>query len=148
LKRPAPAVLVLSLFLIDRALKSLVFRRWAVGESHPVLPGFLHFTRVNNDGAAFGLLKGSTPILAAVSAACAFVLARLLIVRPETPPLKATAFSLVLAGALGNLYDRVRYGYVLDFIDLRVWPVFNVADACITAGAALLVVSAMAGGRR
>ena len=141
--RTAPAVLVASFFLLDRALKSFVFIHWGEGESRPVLPSVFHLTRVNNTGAAFGMLKDATLVLAAVSAVCAGVLAWLLFIRPPASRLKSAAFALVLAGALGNLYDRLRYGYVLDFIDLRVWPVFNVADACITAGAFLLILSAM-----
>ena len=150
MKRPAPAVFVVSVFLLllDRALKALVFRRWAEGESHPVFPGVFHLTRVNNDGAAFGILKGSTPFLAAVSAACALALSWILFARPPASSPKTAALALLLAGALGNLYDRLRYGYVLDFIDLRVWPVFNVADACITTGAVLLVLSALIGRQR
>lgn len=59
----------------------------------------------------------------------------------ERAPLSAAAYALVIAGALGNLYDRLRYGYVVDFLDFRVWPVFNVADISISVGVGLIILS-------
>lgn len=129
-----------AVFAADRLLKLQVLAGFDEGESRPLLPGLLHLTRVDNTGAAFGLFRGSLPMLVLVSSVCVALLA--LALRRATPA-QAVAFSLVLGGAAGNLYDRLVYGFVVDFIDLRVWPVFNLADSAITAGVALLVALAV-----
>ena len=104
-----------------------------------MIPGIFHVTRVNNTGAAFGILKGQGPVLILVSAVCiAFLMVTLF--KNTFRGTSLAAWSLVLAGALGNLYDRLRYGYVVDFLDLRVWPVFNVADVSICLGAFLVAL--------
>ncbi len=116
-------------------------------QSVPVWPSVFHLTRVNNTGAAFGLWKDFPLALAAFSAVS--VVAILLYLAgffgPRLPAGRqishAVAWALVAGGALGNLYDRVRFGYVIDYLDLRVWPVFNFADACISIGVAWIVFS-------
>lgn len=105
----------------------------------PVWKGIFHITRVNNTGAAFGWLKNSGGFLIFVSAISVVVLT-LHLFRKRKPSVSDAAWALVLGGALGNLYDRLRFGYVVDFLDLRVWPVFNVADACICIGVGLIFV--------
>ncbi len=145
MKRTRPVLIVLAVFAADRLTKAWVLARFAAGESVPFVPGLLHWTRVDNTGAAFGFLRGSTPLLAAVSVFCIACLAFGLW---RGAPAWNTAFSLILAGAAGNLYDRVRYGYVIDFIDLRVWPVFNLADTAITAGVCLVIARAILERRR
>ena len=134
---------VTAVFLVDRALKALIVARYAEGDGFPVLPGIFHITRVNNTGAAFGLMKGLTPILIAISLVCVIFLATSLWRASDhrnVSGVRAMAFSLVMAGALGNLVDRVFYGYVIDFLDFRVWPVFNLADISICVGAGLIVL--------
>ena len=113
------------------------------GATIPLLP-FLHLTYVQNTGAAFGLLRGAGPLLILISLAVIVTLMRSL--RQEAPqaqdlPARCQRYGmiLILGGALGNLIDRIRLGYVVDFVDLRVWPVFNLADSAITIGIALLV---------
>jgi signal peptidase II len=95
----------------------------------------LSFSLVENTGASFGLFKSQTFILVSVS-----VIAIIFIVfylTKKTPGLYLP-FALLLGGACGNLIDRLRFGYVVDFIDLHWWPVFNVADSCITVGSFIL----------
>lgn len=110
------------------------------GESLAVWPGFFHITRVNNTGAAFGILKDERGILLAASWIGALLLGFYVLMQFRRGSAKGSvlAWSLVLAGAIGNGADRLRYGYVLDFLDFRVWPVFNVADASITIGVILV----------
>jgi signal peptidase II len=138
----APAV-----FFIDRLLKAAVASRYSEGEGFAVIPGIFHVTRVNNTGAAFGMMRGSVAFLVAVSALCIAFLAwglwrALSDPRDGQGPGFAglVASALVIGGAAGNLYDRVRFGYVVDYLDFRVWPVFNVADAAICAGVLLIGV--------
>ncbi len=108
-------------------------------------PGFFHLTRVENTGAAFGLLKGSGPLLIVVSAICIVLLGAYLIHHSlkGIVSLRTIASSLVIAGAFGNLTDRLWYGTVIDFLDFRIWPVFNIADVSICIGAALVVWTLM-----
>ena len=121
--------------LSDRLAKVFITQRTQEAQGFPVIPGFFHITRVNNTGAAFGILKDSQNILILISAL--FILGILAwwsknSHRPLSPMI--FGWSLVLAGAASNLYDRVCYGYVIDFLDFRIWPVFNLADTSICVG--------------
>lgn len=128
---------------VDQATKLLVV--WLLPQGHPsvaVIPRLLYFTHVRNQGTAFGLLPrgGIVLSLIAVGAIVAIVAYwQRLRKRPDPPPaLLVFSLALPLGGAIGNLLDRMRTGAVIDFIDLRFWPVFNVADSAITVGAALI----------
>lgn len=103
----------------------------------PVLP-FFHLTYVENTGAAWGILSGNNALLIVVALV---LLGGLLWARrswPEDNLWARWGAALVIGGALGNLYDRLAFGAVIDFLDFRVWPVFNIADSCISVGACLL----------
>lgn len=140
---PAVALLVLA---ADQISKALVVARLALGQSvdlAPWLAPVFSITRTANTGASFGLFQGTSDILAIIAVAVVVVI--LLYYRQVPPgqwPLRAV-LGLQLGGALGNLADRLTRGAVVDFIDvnfwpLRDWPIFNVADAAIVAGVALL----------
>ena len=134
--------LALSVLVVDQALKQLVEGSMNLGESIPLIPGILHLTYVTNDGGAFGILAGRGDVLLVASGlALAFVLWMLL----EGPPTRITtlACGLILGGAAGNLLDRLSAGEVTDYVDLRVWPVFNAADTAIVLGAATLLLVAL-----
>ncbi|HEX9779789.1 MAG TPA: signal peptidase II [bacterium] len=144
---PAPAVPRLAwpwavgaaVLVADQLVKLLILGRFAPGDSLPVIPSVLHLTYVQNTGAAFGLLRGQLGIFIALSATVMLWIAWMLLSRRRQPMAVLAASGLLLGGAAGNLIDRVRFGYVVDFIDLRVWPVFNIADSAITIGVALLL---------
>ena len=104
----------------------------------PLLPGVLHLTYVQNTGAAFGLFRGCAGLFIALAVVIAGWVSVELSQRPH-PTLGRVGLSLILGGAVGNLIDRARLGSVIDFIDLRVWPVFNLADSAITIGVGLLL---------
>ncbi|MDO8603459.1 MAG: signal peptidase II [Candidatus Omnitrophota bacterium] len=148
-KRISSIVSVLSFLLIlsmDRVSKTVVSSRLSVGQSIPIIKNMLHITFVKNTGAAFGLFKNSTYFFIAVSMIAVIMIGAVLIkaVRNRNFSEKFLFnFSLILimAGALGNLIDRISLRYVIDFIDVRIWPVFNIADSAITAGTALLIIS-------
>jgi signal peptidase II len=134
--------LLISLILVcDRLSKIAAERALSLYESAPVIKGVFHFTLVHNTGAAFGLLKNQLVLLIATSLLAVVLMSLSLHRVRSAPPVYRIALSLIFSGALGNLIDRVFMGYVIDFIDLRVWPVFNIADSAITIGAVLLAFS-------
>ncbi|MFN3422940.1 MAG: signal peptidase II, partial [Armatimonadota bacterium] len=109
-----------------------------LGSSIPILPNAFHITHTQNPGAAFGLFPNATMLLVVVAL---FVSAILLWLGRQGFDRRrvAVATGMMLGGALGNLIDRIRFGAVTDFIDLRVWPIFNLADTALTMGAFLLL---------
>ena len=153
MKKFFPFPVILSFFILDRITKLTVINHLKESQSVPVWPGVFHLTRVNNTGAAFGMLKGNAGLLALVAVACVIgisaVLIKDLFIKSPAEDSRATligglrncALALVAAGAAGNLYDRIHYGYVIDFLDFRIWPVFNIADSGICAGIFLIVLS-------
>ena len=126
--------------IVDRLTKYLLFRNLSPGESVRVVPGLFHITLVLNSGAAFGLFKGQS-VFFTISAVVLIVFILFYICRGRCKDLLTlTALGLILGGAAGNLIDRIAFGYVIDFLDFRIWPVFNIADASITIGAFILAV--------
>jgi len=138
-----------AIVLADQITKWLVLARFAPGE-RVELTGFFNLVLVFNKGAAFSFLAAEagwqTPLLAAFALGAAVVVSVLLVRSPERRMLCA-GLSLILGGALGNLVDRLRFGHVVDFLDLHAagwhWPAFNVADSAITIGAALLILDGL-----
>ena len=140
LSRAAYPAAVLALFSLDRLTKSWAIHSLQPHGEIPLLP-FFSLTYVENTGIAFGMFRGRNSPLVLLSV---FLILGLLWWRrriPGTARLAHWAVILVVAGAVGNLYDRIVYGCVVDFLDFKVWPVFNVADSCITVGACLLALS-------
>lgn len=124
--------------VLDRLTKWLVLQNMTGGREIKILPGILHLNLVLNRGAAFGLFDGMAPFL--ILASIAAISCIILYVSNKRAPDKvlSVGLAMILGGAAGNLIDRLFYGHVVDFIDLRVWPVFNVADSFITIGAVVL----------
>ena len=124
--------------IVDRLTKHILFRNLSEGESVRIVPGLLHITLVLNTGAAFGLFRGRGAFFM-ISTALIIIFICAYVLRGGCKDLLTmTALGLILGGAAGNLVDRVLFGYVIDFLDLRIWPVFNLADACITIGIIIL----------
>ena len=130
---------------LDQFIKLVIRHTLSPIQSVPLIPSVIHLTYVQNSGAAFGLFPGHTSLFILVSVAVAgWVCVELIRLRTGTQaPRTQAGLILILSGALGNLIDRLWFGYVIDFIDLRVWPVFNVADSCITIGVGLLLWQAV-----
>lgn len=130
-----------AILALDALTKMLAASSLTHVQSVSVIPNIFHFTLVLNDGVAFGLLKDKADVFIPVSlGAIAFII---LYVRRSVFINAATtlALGLILGGAAGNLIDRIRFGYVIDFLDFRVWPVFNIADSAISIGAGILILS-------
>ncbi len=121
------------LLAFDQAAKLTVVRAIPVGESWPAT-GLLQLTHARNSGSALDLFSGHTVALIAGSAICITMLIALYWPRPKTGARPQVAFGLMLAGALGNLIDRILFGHVVDFIDVLPWFIFNVADIAILFG--------------
>jgi signal peptidase II len=146
--RLAPWLISVVTFGADQLTKLLVDQWFAPGESLPLVHPILHLTYVQNRGAAFGLFQGRQALFIVLALAVIAGIGRELLLRPSASPAVRWGCGLVLGGVAGNLLDRLRFGYVVDFIDLRVWPVFNVGDSAITIGVALLVLHSVFGGRK
>ncbi|MEW6281839.1 MAG: signal peptidase II [Candidatus Eremiobacterota bacterium] len=141
-------LLALAWLVLDQVTKAWVQSSMTLHQSIET-PGNLFFwTYIHNRGGAFGLFPGASLLFLTTGVlVTAFLLWSLPRARNLSTP-TAVAYSLILGGAVGNLVDRVRYGYVVDFIDLnfwplKQWPVFNVADIGISVGIGLLVLTSL-----
>lgn len=147
-----PWITALVIVVADRITKSMLMDRLDPGGWIEVMPG-LALTHVHNPGIAFSLFASGGPltrvILHLVIFTSVVIIAAMLVRHAHNSRLAGVAFGLILGGAVGNLIDRVLYGWVVDFIHVWVrigdrslsWPDFNVADASITCGAMLLILS-------
>ena len=138
--------LALVIALADQGTKQLIGSLLAAGENRAVT-GFFNLVLVSNRGAAFSLLSnapGWQRELFAGIAVAASVLIVVLLARHCADRLFCAGLALILGGALGNLWDRIVLGHVVDFLDFHAlgyhWPAFNLADSAITVGAALLIL--------
>ena len=153
--RRLPWLLGISLlvFLADRLTKIWVSTHIPLGGAIPVIPRVLRITHWTNDAAAFSLFAGTASpntlrwVLSAFSIVAAIAVLAVLFRIGQRFSMVAVALSLILAGALGNAHDRIRYGSVTDFIEVHIfgyhWPDFNVADSSIVTGACLLLLDSL-----
>jgi len=135
-------VTVATIVLIDRLSKILFSDVLSLGESFTVIRNVFHFTLVHNTGIAFGLFKDQGVVFIILPVIAVILLVYNIFFYRDNQNLSRTyifSFSLILGGAIGNLIDRIAYGYVIDFIDFRIWPVFNIADSAITIGAIIIL---------
>ena len=128
--------------LFDQASKLFIQYKMKIGESIPVIKGIFHITYIENPRTSFGLFEYNTSffvIAALISVILAILIYKKIIFKKD--PFMYIPLTLVLGGAVGNLIDRVRIdGKVVDFIDFRIWPVFNFADSAIVCGMLILLV--------
>ena len=136
--------------LVDQISKQLVLYTFAQNERLEVIPGFFTLTHVRNTGGAFGLFAGKATIIRTafflvVSCVAVGILWYLYRTMAKGRKWIEAGFALILAGAVGNMIDRFRFGEVVDFLDLHIgvyhWPAFNVADSAICVGVGILVVN-------
>lgn len=126
---------------LDQLTKYLIRSGMELNNSVPVIDGILHLTYIQNTGAAFSILQNKTIFLVILQIiVIAIVLGVLIKRRKKDHWCLLLSLSLIVAGGLGNLIDRGINGYVVDFLDIRVWPIFNVADISVCVGCGLLVI--------
>ena len=137
-------LLTIALIVLDQVVKYLVSSSIPLYGSVPFIPYIMELTYVQNTGAAFSILSEHTWILTLISLVMSVILAVCVWKKFFSHPFGRTALTLILAGAIGNLIDRVWLGYVVDMIELEFmrFAVFNVADCAVCVGAALLVIYA------
>ena len=151
--RPVCLLIAALVIILDRCSKLWVARHIALGGAITIIPRAFRITHVLNTGAAFSMgAQSASPaavrnFLIGFSAIAAIAVFVLLIKWGRALTLTTLALSLILGGALGNLYDRVRYKFVVDFLEVHIihyhWPDFNIADSAIVIGACLLLIESL-----
>ena len=142
---------MLNLFFILAATAALAADQWLkhwitanlpLGQTRPLLPGFVQLRTVHNYGAAWSSFSGQRWLLLIVTTIIVLAVAYCLVRRIVRHPLGFSACCLIISGGIGNIIDRARYGYVVDMFDFQFmsYPVFNVADMCIVVGAILAAI--------
>ncbi|MCL2493601.1 MAG: signal peptidase II [Clostridiales bacterium] len=130
---------------VDQFLKYLVQTRLALGEAWPSADRFARILHVQNDGVAFSLFAGNPQALIALQSVLFIAIAVLAVFayRRRFSPAIVTGLTWIVAGGAGNLVDRIRYGYVVDFIAVGNFPVWNFADMCVVGGCILIGISVL-----
>ena len=132
-------IMIAVIVAIDQCLKLLVENNIAVGAKVYIVEQYLVLTNVHNTGAAFSFLADQPQVVLGITSAIVAVGFYFLFVFRGNP-LMQTFISLILGGANGNLLDRMTHGYVIDYIDINIIPVFNFADICVTVGTLFLCI--------
>jgi len=132
--------ITLFIVILDQITKFFIRQELQLNQSIPIIRNILNFTHTTNTGSAFGLFKGLNLIFILFSFIVIIVIFRYLKKIKENERLLQFAVGSLSGGTIGNLIDRIFYGYVIDFIDFRVWPVFNIADSFITISVIFIAV--------
>ena len=134
-------LLAIIVFLLDQASKLAVLE-WLKPIGSIEMPGgFWALTYSENTGGAFSFLRGHNWVFIVFGGIILGVLIYLVKDAPKAPTSQNAALALLIGGAVGNLLDRVRLSYVVDFLDFKVWPIFNIADSAICIGIGLLLIA-------
>lgn len=129
---------------IDQWSKLQIARTMDLGTGKTLIPGILDLTYTHNTGAAFSILTGQQTLLTVVTAAVMIAMTVYVVRKGKSIFLpEKLAIALIVGGGLGNLICRVARGYVIDFINIHILPIFNAADICVCCGCALLVLSVL-----
>ncbi|OWZ84211.1 signal peptidase II [Natranaerobius trueperi] len=132
-------ILIFLIIAIDQISKWYIKTNMELGQSIPIIDNVFHLTYSVNPGAAFGILAHRTTFFIIMTIGLLLVILYLFYKLNDNYKLVKFALALQFGGAVGNLIDRIRTGYVVDFFDFRVWPIFNVADVAIVMGVSILV---------
>ena len=134
---------ILPVLIVDQLTKFIILKNFQPGGSLPVIKNFFHISLVCNKGVAFGVFSEQGLPFRWTFIVCIIIVVFISVFYKKLfRERKSTRIflSLILSGASGNLIDRIRFGYVVDFLDFRIWPVFNIADSAITIGTVLLIL--------
>ena len=135
-------ILSVLIVVLDRLTKNIIAGSMTLGESDTIIDGILDITYIHNDGAAFSMFKGQqTALICFTIVVMIAILAYMIIYKKSISALEKFSLILIIGGGIGNLIDRVMCGYVVDFINIHIIPVFNVADIAITCGCLLFAIS-------
>ena len=142
MKKKNAIIFSFALFIVflDHLTKWLIRKNLHLNHSVPLINNFLSLTYITNNGSAFGLFKGFNLFFIFFSIVVIGLILYFIRKIKENERLLQFLAGLLLGGTLGNLFDRLVYGSVIDFIDFRIWPVFNVADSAVTISVILLVL--------
>ena len=132
-------LMIVAIILIDQFSKWLVITRLKEIGTIPVIENVFHLHYLENRGAAFGLLQNQRLFFLMITLAITAGILWYLYRYPQTNKLLTLSLCLISGGAVGNFIDRAAYGYVVDFLDFQIWPVFNIADSAIVIGQGLLI---------
>jgi signal peptidase II len=131
--------LAIIVFVLDRITKIIVTKILLSSESLPVIHRIFSITLVKNTGSAFGFLPQATKFFVWFSILAIIIIVIFLFRLKKKDFFVKFSLALIMGGALGNLFDRLAFGYVIDFLDFKIWPVFNLADFSISVGCLLLL---------
>ena len=141
--KPSALFIFLCAILIifsDQLTKLIACNKLVPSQSVPIIKSIFHITLVFNKGAAFGILANAVFVFIFISVFVILFISVFLLVKKDTAYNIKIALISIMSGALSNLIDRLRFGYVIDFLDFRIWPVFNIADSAITLGTIWLCI--------
>ncbi len=128
-----------AIVLVDQLTKFLALQFLPPHKSIPIIANVFHLSLVKNSGIAFGLFGERAPGLMIIIIFCLVALILLSIQMRQALLIQRVSIAFILGGAAGNLIDRFVFGHVIDFLDFRIWPVFNIADSFITIGVAIFI---------
>ena len=134
-------LIIVAAVAVDQLIKKLGVSTMALHETIPVLEDIFHITYIRNTGAAFSIMEGQLSVLillpvVMIAAAVVFMIIK----RKTAHPLLMISVAMIAGGGIGNLIDRIALGYVVDYLDFRVFPIFNVADIFVCVGCGLLIL--------
>lgn len=134
-------LMIAAIVVLDQIVKRMVVSVMARGDSIPVVDQIFHITYIQNTGAAFSLMEGFRVLLIALPVAVILAaMGFLFLKRKSAHPVLLTSLAFICGGGLGNVIDRARFGYVVDYLDFRVFPIFNAADIFVCLGCGLLLL--------
>lgn len=134
-------LLIIAVVALDQKLKLMFVEHIGMFNEMPVIDGFFYFHVIPNNGIAMGMLAEHQGAVIVVTALIMILItAYIVIKRNKEAPIMLFSLCMIVAGGVGNLIDRLRLGYVVDYLDFRIWPyIFNFADICIVCGCFLLI---------
>lgn len=132
-------IIILAVVISDQLTKLLVLNNLKEVGQIPVIQNIFHLTYLENRGAAFGILQNQKYFFVIIKLLVVAAIIYYLIKHKDLRKSAVVSLSLIAGGAIGNLIDRFRFGYVIDFLDFRIWPVFNIADMAIVTAQFLLI---------
>ena len=137
-------IISIIILIVDFIFKYLVSNNMIINVRNCIIPNFFYLTYTKNDGAAWSSFSGQSYLLIAISIVIIIFVFGYLRKKKKISKLEILGFSLLLGGALGNLLDRIIYGYVIDYLDFNLfnynYPIFNLADSCVVLGVVVILI--------